>query len=823
MTAKIIFRIFFLSLFCSSAFAQRVSLPNPILFVAQIPIPQDSSTVTSVFSNHLPDVAFAGRGSDLYILYPDGALKNLTESAGYGMTGFQGPNSIAVRQPCVHWNGKKALFSMAIGAPDNQGQSQKYYWQIYEITGIGEGENPVITKVSNQPSNFNNVSPIYGTDERIIFTSDRSRKGLSHLYPLLDERFSFYCISGLWSLEPNTGELFQMNISPSGAFNPFIDSYGRVVFTRWDHLQRDQNADKDVLGLNVKYGTFNYSDESANAVQITNRDEIFPEPEPIRRDLLNGTNLNGLTFNQFFPWEINEEGTSEETLNHAGRHDLLPNFFASINDDPNVKDFHYQTSGRLNSATLLQNLIQLVEDPSNPGLYYGVNFLGFDQHSSAQIISLTAAPSLDPSQMLFTFITDRSTIKSPADGVPPDPKNSGHYRNPLPLTNGRLLVVHTSEVYNDRNIGSRSHPLSRYAFRIKTIRKDDSSWVADSLVTDGISKTVSYWDPDTLITYSGLLWELDPVEVRVRQKPGASKSFLPDPEKQVFIEEGVDENIFRNYLKKNDLALIVSRNVTHRDNADHQQPFFLKVHNSTTQSADAHGKIYDVAHVGLYQADQVRGLTLGNPTPMPGRRILPQFMHDTAVSFNPQIQGERSYTVKIAEDGSFAAFVPPRRAITWELTDSNFASVVRERYWITTQPGEIRVCASCHGTNDDALSPVDPAPQNKPEALRSLLRFWKNSHSGVFAGKTDNGVSLSNHPNPFTSQTSLDFSLPKSGMIRLKIYSVLGQEVVSLAAGSYEKGKHSIPWDASRIPNGTYYYQLQTDEGILTKALRIVR
>src|SRR3546814_10016913 len=46
----------------------------------------------------------------------------------------------------------------------------------------------------------------------------------------------------LWSLDPATGDLFMLDHSPSGDFTPILDSFGRVVFTRWDHLQRDQQA-----------------------------------------------------------------------------------------------------------------------------------------------------------------------------------------------------------------------------------------------------------------------------------------------------------------------------------------------------------------------------------------------------------------------------------------------------------------------------------------------------------------------------------------------------------------------------------------------------
>jgi hypothetical protein len=93
-----------------------LALPYAILFVTQVPIAEDFKIIGSVFGNHGTDLGSVGRGGDLYIRYPDGTLKNLSATAGYGV-GFQGTTSIAVREPSVHWTGAKALFSMAIGAP----------------------------------------------------------------------------------------------------------------------------------------------------------------------------------------------------------------------------------------------------------------------------------------------------------------------------------------------------------------------------------------------------------------------------------------------------------------------------------------------------------------------------------------------------------------------------------------------------------------------------------------------------------------------------------------------------------------------------------
>src|SRR6185437_4921939 len=110
------------------------------------------------------------------IVYPDGLLRNLTAEAGLGIPGGQlqaGPAAIAVRDPAVHWSGTKAIFSMVTGAPQALHGDSVYYWQLYEVTGIGEGEAVHITKVPNQPQNYNNVQPAYDSRGNVIFVSDR--------------------------------------------------------------------------------------------------------------------------------------------------------------------------------------------------------------------------------------------------------------------------------------------------------------------------------------------------------------------------------------------------------------------------------------------------------------------------------------------------------------------------------------------------------------------------------------------------------------------------------------------------------------------------
>jgi hypothetical protein len=49
---------------------------------------------------------------------------------------------------------------------------------------------------------------------------------------------------------------------------------------------------------------------------------------------------------------------------------------------------------------------------------------------------------------------------------------------------------------------------------------------------------------------------------------------------------------------------------------------------------------------------------------------------------------------------------------------------VRERYWLTFQPGEVRVCTSCHGLSDKDQA-GHGAPANPPQALQALLEHWQ--------------------------------------------------------------------------------------------------
>ena len=711
---------------------------NAILFVTQVPIPADFATIGSTFGNHESTLEACGRGGDLYIRYPDGTLKNLTRAAGYGLWGRQDTNGIAVRQPTMHWSGKKAVFSMVVGAPRKQfDYTAVSYWQLYEITNFTDPTStPLITKVPNQPTNFNNIAPLYGSDDRILFTSDRPRNGQMQLYPQLDEYEEQATVTGLWSLDPLSGDLFMVNHTPSGAFSPLIDAAGRVVFVRWDHLQRDQQADTDFLEGYITYGAFNWSDESPGSVATTNLTEVFPEPRNVRTDLLAGTGLYGNTFNQFFPWAINQDGTDEETLNHIGRHEIGGSYAsASFTNDPNLQDLYY--FGNHYNTNTLENFLMVREDPRLPGLFYGIDAPEFGTHSGGQIVAITGGTNLNAFYMQVSYLTPRSThvYASSATNVPPD--HTGFYRNPLMTSDGYFIASHTPYALYEPGSASVAFPSTPFDFRLKFLQLSNGFYVPTTMLTSGLTNRATYWTPDILVTQTNVLWELDAVEVMARPRPVPYSVPVPNPELAAFARAGVDVGTFRDYLATHQLALIVSRDVTTRDHADRLQPFNLRIAGTSHQTVGASGKIYDISALQIFQADQLRSLNYGNPaTPRAGRRVLAQYLHDPAVD-NPAVPSVPLASVQLGPDGSSAALVPARRALSWQLTDTNGTGVVRERYWLTFAPGEIRSCTSCHGINltDQA---GHSAPTNMPLALVTLLNYWK-TNTAVTSGLVAQG------------------------------------------------------------------------------------
>lgn len=80
-----------------------------------------------------------------------------------------------------------------------------------------------------------------------------------------------------------------------------------------------------------------------------------------------------------------------------------------------------------------------------------------------------------------------------------------------------------------------------------------------------------------------------------------------------------------------------------------------------------------------------------------------------------------------------------------------------------------------------------------------------------------------NYPNPFNPTTSIKFSMPVEGMVSLKVYNTLGQEVETLLDAYKGAGSYEVNFDASKLSSGVYMYTLRTEKMSLTKKMLLVK
>ena len=66
-----------------------------------------------------------------------------------------------------------------------------------------------------------------------------------------------------------------------------------------------------------------------------------------------------------------------------------------------------------------------------------------------------------------------------------------------------------------------------------------------------------------------------------------------------------------------------------------------------------------------------------------------------------------------------------------------------------------------------------------------------------------------NYPNPFNPATNIKYELPGTNYVDLSIYNLLGQKVATLISSHHSQGNYQIEWDATGLPSGIYYYQLE--------------
>ena len=89
-------------------------------------------------------------------------------------------------------------------------------------------------------------------------------------------------------------------------------------------------------------------------------------------------------------------------------------------------------------------------------------------------------------------------------------------------------------------------------------------------------------------------------------------------------------------------------------------------------------------------------------------------------------------------------------------------------------------------------------------------------------GNSDKIQLYQNHPNPFITETTIAYKLAKSSTVKISIYNLSGEQLLILEDGMQEEGKHFLNFKNSKLPSGTYFYKLKTQDGEQSRKMIIM-
>ncbi len=151
------------------------------------------------------------------------------------------------------------------------------------------------------------------------------------------------------------------------------------------------------------------------------------------------------------------------------------------------------------------------------------------------------------------------------------------------------------------------------------------------------------------------------------------------------------------------------------------------------------------------------------------------------------------------------------------------------------------------GSGGDSVDPVDPVDPTDPTDPNDTM----DSDSGVDTSDDSRDVDSDaegdqsiedptervlpnewalgqNYPNPFNPTTTIEFSMPNTAGVSVRVYNVLGQVVKTLVNGTLPAGVHRVQWDATdqsgaSVSSGLYIYRMETEAFQATKTLVLMK
>ncbi len=158
-------------------------------------------------------------------------------------------------------------------------------------------------------------------------------------------------------------------------------------------------------------------------------------------------------------------------------------------------------------------------------------------------------------------------------------------------------------------------------------------------------------------------------------------------------------------------------------------------------------------------------------------------------------------------------------------------------WWVATQNATIHYSSNNGTAWSTAYTAPDAGLWYHIARSRSGNTIWAVRSNGKIAryGTPITGISVvgneiptnysvsQNYPNPFNPTTKINFALPKSGLVTMKVYDVLGKEVATLVNETKNAGNYTVDFNAGNLTSGMYFYKVTVNGFSEVKKMMLIK